>query len=41
LDWFALAVAIVALVGMLRWKWGVIPVVIGAGLAGLLYRLVI
>jgi chromate transporter len=38
LDWFALALALVALIGMLRWKWDVIPVVIGSGLVGLFYR---
>lgn len=37
-DWFAIAVAVVALVGMVRWKWGIVPVVLGAGLAGVLYR---
>jgi len=39
LDWFALALAIVAFIGMLKWKWDVIPVVLGAGLVGLLYRI--
>ena len=38
LDWLALALFLVALIGMLRWKWDVIPVVLGAGLAGLIYR---
>ncbi len=37
-DWFALAVALLAFIGMLRWKWGIIPVVIGSGLVGLLYK---
>ena len=40
LDWFAVLVALIAFVGMLRWKWGVIPVVLGGGLAGLVYMLV-
>ena len=35
-NWFALAVAAVAFAGMWRWKWNVIPVVLGAGAAGLL-----
>jgi chromate transporter len=39
LDWFAVAVAAVAFVGMLRWKWGVIPVVVGSGLVGLAFSL--
>jgi ABC-type glycerol-3-phosphate transport system permease component len=38
IDWFALAVALVAFGGMLRWKWGVVPVVLGSALVGLLYR---
>ena len=38
LDWFALGLTLVALIGMLRWKWDVIPVVLGAGLIGLIYR---
>ena len=37
LDPFALAVGIVVLVGLFRWKWDVVPVVLGAGLAGLVY----
>lgn len=41
LDWFALAFALVALIGMLRWKWDVIPVVIGSGFVGLIYRCLI
>jgi chromate transporter len=36
-DWFALAVSVIAFVGMLRWKWDIIPVVLGSGLLGLIY----
>jgi chromate transporter len=39
IDWFALILGTIAFVGMLRWKWNVIPVVIGSGAAGLLYQL--
>lgn len=39
-DWFALVVVLVAFAGLWRWKWNVIPVVIGAGLLGVLFRLV-
>lgn len=39
LDWFAVVVASVAFIGMLRWKWDVIPVVVGGGLLGLFYTL--
>ena len=38
LDWFALGLTLVALAGMLRWKWDVIPVVLACGLIGLIYR---
>jgi chromate transporter len=39
IDWFALSVSVVAFLGMLRWKWDVIPVVLGSGLLGLIYTL--
>ena len=38
-NWFGLAIALVALAGMQRWKWEVLPVVFGAGLAGLGWHL--
>jgi chromate transporter len=38
IDWFALALSGIAFIGMLRWKWGVIPVVLGSGGLGLLYK---
>jgi chromate transporter len=41
LDVFALIVSLVAFVGMIRWKWGVIPVVLGASLAGLLFKMLL
>jgi uncharacterized membrane protein YjjB (DUF3815 family) len=37
-DWFAITLAAVAFAGILRWKWDVIPVILAAGLLGLLYR---
>jgi chromate transporter len=37
IDWFACIISIAAFVGMLRWTWGVIPVVLGSGLLGLAY----
>ena len=37
-DWFAVAICLVAFIGMLRWKWSVIPVVLGSGLAGLAWK---
>jgi len=34
----ALTIALIAFVGMWRWKWGIVPVVIGSGVAGWLLR---
>jgi chromate transporter len=39
IDWFAIAISAIALIGMLRWKWSVIAVVVCSGLAGLLYSM--
>ncbi|HEX8077017.1 MAG TPA: chromate efflux transporter [Chthoniobacterales bacterium] len=39
IDWFAIALGLAALVAMVRWKLGVIPVVIGGGAIGLLVSL--
>jgi len=30
---------VIAFVGMLRWKWNIVPVVLGSGLVGLIYML--
>jgi len=38
-DWFALVVCAVAFFGLLRWKWNIVPVVLGSGLLGLIYTL--
>lgn len=40
-DWFALAISVVALIGMLKWKWDIIPVVVGSGILGLLYKVLL
>ena len=40
-DWYALAAAIIAFVGMLRLKWGMIPVIIASALAGVIWKLFI
>jgi chromate transporter len=37
-DCFALAVALVAFLGMMKFNWNVIPVVVGSGAAGLVYQ---
>jgi chromate transporter len=38
-DWFALAVALAALVALVRYKVGLIPVIALAGAAGMLWKL--
>jgi chromate transporter len=40
LDWFAIALGLVALIAMIRWKLAVIPVVIAGGVVGLIYSLI-
>ncbi len=37
IDWFAVTVTAIAFVGLLRFKWPVIPVIAGAALAGFLW----
>jgi chromate transporter len=37
-DRFALLVTVIAFTGMLRWKWGILPVVLGAASAGLIFN---
>ena len=39
-DWFAVVVASAAFAGLVRWKWGVVRVIAGAGVLGLLVRAV-
>jgi chromate transporter len=38
-NWFAAVVGTVTFLGMWRWKWNVVPVVLGSGLLGLIYTL--
>jgi chromate transporter len=40
-DWFALIMALAIFIGLWRWKWNVVPVVLGAGLLGLAYKVLI
>jgi chromate transporter len=40
-DWFAIVVSLIAFTGMVTWKWDLIPVVLGAGAIGVLYKLVL
>lgn len=38
-DWFAFTVCAIAFVGILRRKWNIVPVVLGSGLIGLIYKI--
>jgi hypothetical protein len=38
-DSFAILVGAVAFIGMVHWKWDIIPVVLSAGFAGLIFRM--
>ena len=38
-DWYALAASVVAFIGMLRFKWGMILVIIGSALAGYIWKM--
>jgi chromate transporter len=40
IDWFAVVISMVALIGLLRWRWDIIPVVLGAGTLGLIWELI-
>jgi chromate transporter len=41
IDWFAVVVTAVAFLGLVKWKWEIIPVVFAAGAAGLLFKLLL
>jgi chromate transporter len=40
-EWYALVAAIVAFVGMTRFKWDMIPVIVGSALAGLIWKIIL
>ena len=40
-DWFAVVVGVIAFAGLVRWKWNVVPVVLGSGLAGLTCKMLL
>jgi len=40
-DWFAVVICLIAFAGIVRWKWNIIPVILGSGLAGLVYKIAI
>jgi chromate transporter len=37
-DWFALIVAAIVFLGLVRWKWNIVVVILGAGAAGFCWR---
>jgi chromate transporter len=39
MDLFAVFICAAAFIGMVRWKWDIVPVVFGAGLAGMIFRI--
>ena len=39
-NWFGVVVCVVAFIGMVKWKWDIIPVVLGAGGLGVVKHLV-
>jgi chromate transporter len=41
IDWFIVVVSLVAFTGMTKWKWNIIPVVLGAGGLGLIFKMVL
>jgi chromate transporter len=40
-DWFAVLIGAASFLGLVKWKWDVIPLVAGAGIAGVMFRLLI
>jgi len=40
-DWYALTASIIAFVGLIRYKWGMIPVIIGSAAAGYVWKMLI
>ena len=41
IDWFAVLLSATALLALLRWKIGVVAVIIGGGMIGLLYKMIV
>ena len=40
-DWYALMASVVAFAGMVRFRWGMIPVIIGSAFAGYIWKLIV
>ena len=39
-DYYSVVICVAAFIGMVRWKWGIIPVILGAGGFGVLHRMI-
>jgi len=40
-DWYALIAAVIAIIGMMRYKWGMVPVIAGSAVAGFVWEIVV
>jgi chromate transporter len=40
-DWYALAASLVAFIGMQRFKWDMVPVIIGSAAAGFVWKIIV
>jgi hypothetical protein len=40
-DWYALAASAVAFIGMQRFKWGMVPVIVGFAAAGFIWKTIL
>jgi chromate transporter len=40
-DWFAVIVSVIAFIGMWRWNWNIVAVVLGSGVVGLIYQIIL
>jgi chromate transporter len=37
-NWLGIVICLVAIIGMTRWKWGIIPIIAGAAVMGVIYH---
>jgi len=40
-DWYALTASIITFVGITRFRWGMIPVIIGSAISGFVWRMLV
>ena len=38
-DWFALFLSLIVFIGMQKWRWDIVPVLLGSGCIGILYQI--